>query len=553
MTYQRKNNFLYIGFLFLSVMNLAVFFMNDQSADAVGINVAGRQRMLSQKMTKEAILIQNASKGDIGKHQGDLKKSMDLYGISLDALIKGGEVAGMGNVEPARSEKSTTLLDELNALWSNFSSNAKFVVATDNNEATASNVEYLVANSIPLLKKAHQLTGSLTQDSKDAAATISRFQVIGNVAILILITFGLFQINIPLGRKLAEITDIADQFSLGISSRTRLAEMKSLDEIGKLAEAFLHMQEIQVDRIKVLECAAEGDLTQHSPVASEFDVFGKSLNAMIDRLATIMAKIRGASGLVSSGASEISNVSLTLSQGATEQAATIEEITSSVTMIANQTKEDAVNAKKVTEIASRAHEVAKKGEVSMSAMKSAMVDINDSSDEISRIIKVIDEIAFQTNLLALNAAVEAARAGQHGKGFAVVAEEVRSLANRSAKAAQETAQLIEGSVANVNHGSVVAEETAQILDEIMQGVTDVNGLVAEIAASTEEQALGVNEANIGLSQLQEVTQQNASTSEETAASSEILHTQAGGLQEQISRFKLNDNRAPLLIDEVVNL
>jgi methyl-accepting chemotaxis protein len=221
----------------------------------------------------------------------------------------------------------------------------------------------------------------------------------------------------------------------------------------------------------------------------------------------------------------------------------MEQIAASMQDLETKTRSNAENAGQANVLADNARKVAETGKAQMQDMVSAMQDINASSMDISKIIKVIDEIAFQTNLLALNAAVEAARAGQHGKGFAVVAEEVRNLAARSAVAAKETAQLIEGSVNKTKHGTEIAGNAAAALNEIVMEITRVTDLISDMAMSSQEQAEGIIQVNQGLAQIDTVTQQNTASSEENAAVAEELSSQAGLLQELVAKFKLHDQAA----------
>ena len=294
-----------------------------------------------------------------------------------------------------------------------------------------------------------------------------------------------------------------------------------------------------------LTLISDGDLTAYvtGEYQGDHDALKSSLNGTLDNLNEILGQVQTGANQMADASGQVSDSSQSISQGATEQAASLEEITASMNEMASQTDMNAENATQANKLAQTARSGAEEGNAMMNKMVGAMAEIDDSAQKISKIIKVIDEIAFQTNLLALNAAVEAARAGVHGKGFAVVAEEVRNLAARSANAAKETTELIEGSIKKVNAGTEVANNTAEALTEIVSGVSKVTDLVGEIAAASNEQSQGIAQVNQGLVQLDQVTQQNTANSEESAAASVELSEQANQLADVLTRFTLKQPSA----------
>ncbi|AKN29584.1 chemotaxis protein [Clostridium carboxidivorans P7] len=403
-------------------------------------------------------------------------------------------------------------------------------VSIANNLQTAS--DSLLINKIDLAKQ------SADTNKSTANLAVVMMTVIILVGVIIAIGLGIF-ISRIISKPVNMIAKAADKLAVGDVNVN--IELDRKDELGSLAESFKRMIASIQGQALAVERIAAGDLTVEVSVKSENDLLGRKLSEMVENNNGVLTNISTAAEQVASGSRQVSDSSVALSQGATEQASSVEELTASLEEISSQTKVNAENANQANELAEAAKANAVQGNAQMNEMLKAMEDINDASSNISKIIKVIDEIAFQTNILALNAAVEAARAGQQGKGFAVVAEEVRNLAARSANAARETTDMIEGSINKVEGGTKIARDTADALNEIVNGVEKVANLVNNIAIASNEQAVGIGQINQGIMQVSQVVQSNSATSEEVAAASEELSSQAILLKEMVTKFNLKKN------------
>lgn len=399
------------------------------------------------------------------------------------------------------------------------------------------------ATLIPLEKLVESLLGEHDEAAQSFDATLARIDtvtIILSIAGIVMALALAFIITRGITRPLTKVTEVSSQVAKGDFAVEDL-DIRSKDEVGIMAKSFSQMLDVLKYKASIIEQIAEGNLTTDIEMASNVDGLGKSLVEMSDSLNELLSQVSIAVQQVTSGSTQVSQAGQALSQGAAEQASSLEEITSSLTEVNGQSRQNAENATEANALARKAVEDAEGGNAKMKDLLSAMERINASSDEISKIVKVIDDIAFQINLLALNANVEAARAGKYGKGFAVVAEEVRNLAVRSAEAVKETTSMVEETTSAITDGTAAAETTAQQLEDIVQGSTKVAEYLGDIALASKEQAQGIEQTNSGLEQIDQVTQGNTASAEESASAAEELAAQAQQLAGMISRFKLKNN------------
>lgn len=317
-----------------------------------------------------------------------------------------------------------------------------------------------------------------------------------------------------------------------------LKEAEAKDELGQSLKAFTQFVDQITYVAQCLKTVAGRDLSVDVRLLSDEDTMGIALKDMLDNLNEIFGEINNIALQVASSSHEVAMGAQTLAQGSTEQAATVQEISASVVEINEQMNRSTETATSTADHGAEIGEIAAEGNEKMNHMIGSMTEINDASQAIGRVIKVIDDIAFQTNILALNAAVEAARAGAHGKGFAVVADEVRNLAAKSADAAKETAELISTNIVKTEQGLTFTGETAESLTKIIKGIEQSNESLRQIAEQSQNTRYATEQVTTAIDQVSMVIQQNSATSEESAAASQEMSSQAQVLQEYIARFKL---------------
>jgi len=308
------------------------------------------------------------------------------------------------------------------------------------------------------------------------------------------------------------------------------------------AMAFLNRHVLQPlrDANQLFDGIASGDLTKHVSITSKNEIgqLFQSLQRMQDGLKATVVQVRSSVDEINVGVGEIAAGNTDLSGRTESQAASLEETAASMTQLAATVKQNADNARQANQLATNASDVAERGGEAVSEVVNTMTEISAKSHKISEIVSVIDGIAFQTNILALNAAVEAARAGEQGKGFAVVASEVRSLAQRSAQAAREIKDLIEGSLQTIRKGASEATQAGEVIQELVTSVEGVTTLMKEISLASREQAEGISQVNVAVSQMDTAVQQNAALVSQATIATACLQEQSDKLAQAVAVFKL---------------
>jgi methyl-accepting chemotaxis protein len=498
---------------------------------------------------------------------------VDYFGDPIETLLNGIEMKLADLPETEETRNAARVLLQVRPVLERIRSQKKESIAAetvmDEAETTAGQANQVMLQSQTDMESAasgvaqqlqnfesdaQRAAAGVKSQAKETVAAVNDFVskwmfvllFIGAAAVAIALIVGIL-----VARTIVKPIQSARGLAVAIShgDLSQRLEMREQDEIGELGRALDEMAESLHGKAWLAGAIARGDLTQEVALASEEDMLGKALMRMTGGLNEIVEQVQAAAAQVASGSAEVSASSQVLSQGATQQATSLQEITSSMTEMEAQTQTSAESAGEAKTLASTARSAAQEGTHHMREMVASMEEINTSSQQIQKIIKVIDDIAFQTNLLALNAAVEAARAGRHGKGFAVVAEEVRNLAARSAKAASETGKLIEGAVSKVHNGTRIATKTSEALNDIVDGVKKVTDLVSEIAVASNEQAQGIAQVNEGLQQIDSVTQQNTANAQETASAVQELSTQALHMKSLLTRFKLKEAATPVELEK----
>ncbi len=532
----------------LSVVIIGVLFTNmmhyvenvnvaDQAVKICRINVNAAARNI-----REMALNEDTSSYD--NYEQTVKRLLSEVDSELQ-ILKKTEVLSDENYE----EYATALSD-----WGKIGYSIIEEIKNGNDENAT---DAILNNCTPALNKVVEIAIKLDELTDEASSETVRNMVVctvaGFVVIIVCLVFA-FTLTRKTSKRVLEtileplhaIEDVAMELTEGNLHST--LEYHSDDEIGKLAHSMrksIRILGTYVDDIdRSMKLFSEGNFDVHPEVEWRGDFVG-ILNSFMAFQASMAGTIKGiqnVSNEVSGAAEQVASSSNDLADGATNQAAVVEELTATVTGVSEQVEKNSQSAKEISVKVDELGNAISESNGKMHEMVDSMHEISEASKEIDKIITTINEIASQTNLLALNASIEAARAGEAGKGFAVVANQVNVLADQSAQAAKESATLIETSVKAVEKGMVIAGQTAAQLEEVAENSKLITTEVTNIAETLETQTTEIKQINEGIEQINDVVQTNSATSEECAAASQEMSSEAESLREMIRKFKVAEDK-----------
>ena len=527
-----------IGILFANMMHYVENVnVADQAVKICRINVNAAARNI-----REMALNEDTSSYD--NYEQTVKRLLSEVDSELQ-ILKKTEVLSDENYE----EYATALSD-----WGEIGYSIIEEIKNGNDENAT---DAILNNCTPALNKVVEIAIKLDELTDEASSETVRNMVVctvaGFVVIIVCLVFA-FTLTRKTSKRVLEtileplhaIEDVAMELTEGNQHST--LEYHSDDEIGKLAHSMrksIRILGTYVDDIdRSMKLFSEGNFDVHPEVEWRGDFVG-ILNSFMAFQASMAGTIKGiqnVSNEVSGAAEQVASSSNDLADGATNQAAVVEELTATVTGVSEQVEKNSQSAKEISVKVDELGNAISESNGKMHEMVDSMHEISEASKEIDKIITTINEIASQTNLLALNASIEAARAGEAGKGFAVVANQVNVLADQSAQAAKESATLIETSVKAVEKGMVIAGQTAAQLEEVAENSKVITTEVTNIAETLETQTTEIKQINEGIEQINDVVQTNSATSEECAAASQEMSSEAESLREMIRKFKVAEDK-----------
>lgn len=489
--------------VFLSILISTLLVSSGKKSDSLVINIAGRQRMLNQKIMKESLAYLYMPQSQIIKKES-LKKIISLFNMSINALIDGGETfidieMTKKTILPSTNDSEILKrLKDVKLLWSNFSKKLTSMIET--RTPNQQEIEKIMVSNSEILKDMDQTVSLMQQAAENKVSILIAIQVIGLV--FFIITGFLF---------------------MSMISRNLVKPISSL--------------------VETFEKVASGDLSIRASIQGDDEIsyLSKCFDKVVDNLSEIIRKVKNSSDEVIRSTSEIASGSDELSIRTNEEAASVTQTSATLEELTSIVKENRNNAEEIgTSLAEFNKEIHSKTDL-MTNVTDTMTEIHESGRKIDAIVNVINDISFQTNLLALNAAVEAARAGEAGRGFAVVAAEVRNLAQKTAESSKTIQEIVSKNVESTERGLDLVKQTNNFFSTILQVMQDIVNRIEQIEDGSKQQATGVEQINISVSQLEKVINQNASLVEELSSTTKNMKSNTGELQELVAHFILTEN------------